>query len=70
MKKTVVPLLLEGEPNTSLRPLLRRRVRCDFRDDRQYFDTALDLLVSLYRIPPRHAAVHQWKQQLGQHSIE
>ena len=68
-KKTVIPLLLEGEPKESLPPALQTRVRSDFRNDDHYFDTALDLLLGLYGIPPRHLAVAHWKQQLsgGQH---
>jgi hypothetical protein len=40
-------------------------VRSDFRDEAAYFDTALDLLLSLYRVPPRHPAVAHWKQKLA-----
>ena len=64
-KETVIPLLLEGESNESFPPALQTRVRSDFRNDDRYFDTALDLLLGLYGIPPRHAAVTHWKQQLS-----
>ncbi len=64
-KTTVIPLLLEGESNESLPPSLLTRVRSDFRDDDRYFDTTLDLLLSLYVIPPRHPAVTHWKQKLS-----
>ncbi|MEO8497608.1 MAG: toll/interleukin-1 receptor domain-containing protein [Planctomycetota bacterium] len=64
-KKTVIPLLLEGEPQESLPPAFKTRVRSDFRNDDRYFDTALDLLLGLYGIPPRHAAVIHWKQKLS-----
>lgn len=64
-KATVIPLLLEGEPKEALPPALRTRVRSDFRDDDRYFDTALNLLIALYQIDPRHAAVAHWKQKLS-----
>ena len=73
-KETVVPLLLAGEPKESLPPALLNRIRSDFRDDNRYFDTALELLLSLYRVPPRHPAVTHWKQTLaggefGRHTL-
>jgi hypothetical protein len=64
-KATVIPLLLEGEPKESLPPALQTSVRSDFRDDDRYFDTALDLLLALYGVSPRHPAVRHWKQQLA-----
>jgi hypothetical protein len=64
-KKTVLPLLLEGTPEEALPPALLTRVRSDFRADNRYFDTALDLFLSLYEIPPRHPAVTHWKKQLA-----
>jgi WD40 repeat protein/GTPase SAR1 family protein len=64
-KKTVLPLLLEGTPEEALPPALLTRVRSDFRDDARYFETALDLMLSLYEISPRHPAVSHWKKQLA-----
>ena len=64
-KKTVMPLLLEGTPEEALPPALLTRVRSDFRDDARYFETALDLLRSLYEIDPRHNAISHWKKQLA-----
>lgn len=61
----VIPLLLEGEPQESLPPVLRAHVSSDFRNVDRYFDTALDLLLGLYGIPPRHPAVIHWKQELA-----
>jgi len=63
-KKTVLPLLLEGTPDDALPPALITRVYSDFRDDSFYFNTALDLLLSLYEISPRHPAASHWKNQL------
>ncbi|MBX3416932.1 MAG: TIR domain-containing protein [Pirellulaceae bacterium] len=64
-KKTVLPLLLEGKPEDAFPPALTTRVYSDFRDDALYFETALDLLLSLYAIPPRHPAIAHWKRQLA-----
>jgi GTPase SAR1 family protein len=64
-KATVIPLLLEGEPGESLPPALRSRVRCDYRNNDRYFDTTLDLLLSLYGVDRRHPAVTHWKEQLA-----
>jgi hypothetical protein len=50
-KRSVLPLLLDGEETTSLPPLLHRRVYADFRDESAYFTTAFDLILSLYQIP-------------------
>ncbi|MEJ7591754.1 MAG: TIR domain-containing protein [Planctomycetaceae bacterium] len=63
-KKTVLPLLLEGTPEEALPPALIMRVYSDFRDDTFYFNTALDLFLSLYEISPRHPAASHWKNQL------
>ena len=64
-KKTVLPLLLEGNPKEALPPALTTRVYGDFRDDTRYFETALDLLLSLYEISSRHKAGLHWKKQLA-----
>lgn len=68
-KKTVLPLLLEGTPDDALPPALITRVYSDFRDDSFYFNTALDLLLSLYEISPRHPAASHWKNQLLREAI-
>lgn len=46
----------------SLLRTLEGHVASDFRDDDRYFDTALDLMLGLYSIPPRHPAAMHWKQ--------
>jgi len=58
----VIPLLLEGDPSESLPPVLQAQAHSDFRNDDRYFDTALDLLLSLYGIPPRDPSAMHWKQ--------
>jgi GTPase SAR1 family protein len=50
-KCTVLPILLDGAPDESFPPLLRGRVYADFRDSSHYFDTFLEVLVSIYDNP-------------------
>jgi hypothetical protein len=69
-KQTVIPLLLEGEREDAFPPALTTRVHSDFRDDDRYFDVALDLLLGLYGIGPRHKAAIHWKQQLNSDGFE
>jgi small GTP-binding protein len=63
-KQSVLPLLLDGETTTSLPPLLQGRVYADFRDERGYFAAALDLILSLYQLPPNHPAVADLRESL------
>jgi len=51
-KRTVLPILLEGTPETALPPLLRGRVYADFREPTEYFLTAFNLILSAHDIPP------------------
>ena len=64
-KLTVLPVLLVGDVTESLPPLLQGRVYADFRDQSRYFETMLDLLVSLYQIPHRHPLVNELRDLLG-----
>jgi len=63
-KKTVMPVLLAGEKSEAFPPLLRGRVFADFRDERAYFTTAFDLILSLYDIPFNHRAVADLRDSL------
>ena len=56
--------MLEGEKATSLPPLLQGRVYADFRDERSYFATAFDLILSLYRLPVTDPAVADLRESL------
>src|SRR5205085_2908378 len=47
-KKTVLPVLLSGEPILSLPPLMRGKVFADFRRDEGYFAALFDLILTLY----------------------
>jgi small GTP-binding protein len=50
-KQTVLPLLLEGDEESALPPLLHGRVYGDFRAPDTYFVSALELILSLYDVP-------------------
>jgi small GTP-binding protein len=63
-KETVLPVLLSGAKEESLPPLLHGRVHADFRDQRRYFVTAFDLLLSLYGIPVTDRAVADLRESL------
>jgi small GTP-binding protein len=52
-KESVLPLLLEGTEESAFPHLLHGRVYADFRKSEVYFDTLLDLLLSLFDIKPR-----------------
>jgi small GTP-binding protein len=63
-KESVLPLLREGEKTSSLPPLLHSRVFADFRNERLYFITAFDLILSLYKIAPNERAVADLRESL------
>ncbi|HLM54995.1 MAG TPA: TIR domain-containing protein [Pyrinomonadaceae bacterium] len=59
-----LPLLLEGEENTSFPPLLRGRVYTDFRREEAYFASLLDVILTVYKIPFDHPAVSEFRTAL------
>jgi len=63
-KETVLPVLLAGEKQASLPPLLHGRVYADFRNEQRYFVTAFDLVLSLYDIKPTDRAVADLRESL------
>jgi small GTP-binding protein len=63
-KRTVLPVLLDGEESEAFPPLLRGRVYGDFREEEAYFTTAFDLILSLYQLPPNHPAVADLRESL------
>jgi small GTP-binding protein len=56
-KMSILPLLLEGSPETALPPLLNGRVYADFREAALYFTRMFDVILSLYEIEANHPAV-------------
>ena len=63
-KESVLPLLLSGEKILSLPPLLHGKVYADFRNERDYFTTAFDLILDLYQIPHKAQAVADLRESL------
>jgi hypothetical protein len=63
-KETVLTLLLEGDEETSLPPLMKGRVYGNFLDEQFYFATLFDLILTLYRIPFVHPAVSDLRESL------
>ncbi len=63
-KATVLPLLLDGEPEKSLPPLLRGRVYSDFRRATDYFAVLFDLVLTLHGIPVADSAVADLRERL------
>ncbi|MGH3754747.1 MAG: TIR domain-containing protein [Pseudonocardiaceae bacterium] len=62
-KESVLPLLLDGTPDTSFPPLLQGRVYADFRLAQQYLPTVFDLILSVYQISS-HESVRELRRQL------
>lgn len=63
-KRTVLPLLLAGEAQMSLPPLLHGHDYADFRVARDYFTTAFDLVLSLYGLALNDRAVADLRSSL------
>lgn len=63
-KETILPLILEGTEESSLPPLLRRRVYGDFRKTSNYFLTLFDLIMVISGVSLSDAAIMSIRQQL------
>lgn len=63
-KKSVLPILREGEETQALPPLLQGRVHADLRDDAGYFSTLLGLILTIYRLPFEDPVVAEWRDTL------
>jgi TIR domain len=68
-KESVLPVLLEGTEESALPHLLHGRVYADFRDSEGYFETALELLLSLYQIAPQDPVAIDLRESLGGRKI-
>jgi small GTP-binding protein len=60
----VLPALLEGTEETALPILLQGHVYADFRKAETYFDTVFDLILNIYRIPPRNPVAEELRESL------
>jgi GTPase SAR1 family protein len=68
--ETVLPVLLEGTEETALPILLHGRVYTDFRKAETYFEEVFNLILSIYRVPVRHAVAEELGDSLrGSESI-
>jgi small GTP-binding protein len=63
-KQTVLPVLLEGDESEAFPALLRGRVYADFRKNEAYFNVALELLLTLYRIQPTESVATELQASL------
>jgi hypothetical protein len=63
-KATVLPVLLAGNPEESLPPLLHGRVYGDFRRPEAYLLTVFDLILSIHDFPARDAFAAQLRASL------
>ena len=68
-KLSVLPLLLAGDKTAALPPLLHGKVHGDFRTDERYFQTAFDLILSLYQIAPNQPAVADLREWLAKEGL-
>jgi WD40 repeat protein len=63
VKATVLPLLVQGKVETSLPPFLRGRIFADFREEKYYFVSLFELVLTLYGLS-NDAAVRDLRQQM------
>jgi WD40 repeat protein len=63
-KKTVLPVLLEGDSKISFPPLLQGRTYCDMRLEDYYYSSIFDLILTMYEIPFTDRAVTDLRQSI------
>jgi hypothetical protein len=68
-KESVLPVLLVGDVKKSFPIWLQSRVYADFRNERDYFITAFDLILSLYSISHGNPAVADLRESLRESEI-
>jgi WD40 repeat protein/GTPase SAR1 family protein len=68
-KESVMPVLLAGESTSSFPPLLHSRVFGDFRDARNYFITAFDLILDTFGIGHSDPAVAHLRESLREREM-
>ena len=68
-KESVLPLMLAGDAKQSLPLWLQGRVYGDFRNEREYFTTAFNLILSLYGISHSNPAVADLRESLRESEI-
>jgi diguanylate cyclase (GGDEF)-like protein len=63
-KNTVLPLIREGDPKTSLPGFMRGRVYCDFQNPAQYTERLFGLILTIYGIPFGHPLAEGYLREL------
>jgi small GTP-binding protein len=63
-KRTVLPVVAEGDETTSLPPLLRGRVRHDLTDERRYFSEVFELLLTIHGVERDDPLAVELRQEL------
>jgi hypothetical protein len=63
-RRTVLPILLDGDWEQSFPPLMKGKTIADFRQDHLYFAVLLDLVLTIHRINLEHEAFSQMRQEL------
>ena len=63
-KKTVLPVLLEGDPDTAFPPLMQGRLYCDVRREESYYLSVFDLILTAHKIPFVHPAIIDYRESL------
>ena len=63
-KKTVLPLLLEGDEENSFPPLIRGKVYADFKSDDKYFASLFDLILTLHGIQFDDSAIIDLRESM------
>jgi hypothetical protein len=63
-KRSVLPVLLEGDCETAFPPLLQGRVYCDVRDDQAYYAGVFDLILTVHGIPFGQPVVDELRAKL------
>lgn len=63
-KRSVLPLLLDGDESSSLPLLARRKVYADFRNQGDYFSSLFDLGLTIHEIPLGAQAVADLRDAL------
>lgn len=69
-KKSIMPLLLAGDVETSLPPLLYSRTYVDFRQDDQYFLQLLDMIIKMFGLPFRDPAIIDFRESVATDMIK
>jgi small GTP-binding protein len=65
-KASVMPVLLDGNPNISFPPLLRGRVFADFRSETLYLRSLFGLIVTLHGLPTAEEEVFQLSSSISE----